>query len=417
MGYFAGVNLSERGLDIMKELFFYRGMTGKQMVTFITKTSNFTLSQEKSVYNYLRTLKNNGLVDSYRLQDTISRGSIFYLSRKGFELIKDILNIEEGGIGNGTIPVDENTIFGDMSYELHSPPLKQPAHHLMQIEFYSHLIMDQETIIRHRNNLYAAKSYTYKGEKNRLRPDAEVSLPTGLCCIEIDRATETHEQLVQKFETYKRYLDYCDNDNSTKRTPIKTILFVVEGKKREYGIRRRWNNVLSAFYKGMKERYWEINLILTTLDEVKRTMHIEKNKRDYEAKAITRLDKLQIESGFFRKGARVLKRNDESTYICAHYINQQDRTYKVVFFAFSHEFESDIYNKHITFEENVFPNFEDAKFFEGIDGLDIDSVEKYVFCNETVHLENKFDHYDVEKERVVALNKLKNDLKVIQLIN
>lgn len=416
MGYFAGVNLSERGLDIMKELFFYRGMTGKQLVTFITKTSNFTLSQEKSVYNYLRTLKNNGLVESHRLQDTISRGSIFYLSRKGFDLMKDVFNIEEGGIGNGTIPIHEKTIFGDMPYELHSPPLKQPAHHLMQIEFYSHLIMDQESVVRHRNNLYAARSFTYKGEKNRLRPDAEVSLLTGLCCIEIDRATETHEQLVQKFETYKRYLDFCEDDEYV-RTPIKTILFVVEGKKREYGIRRRWNNVLSAFYKGMKERYWEVNLILTTLDEVKRTMDIEGNRGDYETKAITILDDLQMESGYYRKGARILKRNDVSTYICAHYINQHERTYKLVFFVFAHEFESDVYNKHVTFENSVLPKLEDETFFEGIEGFDFDAVEKYVFCNDTVHLDNKFEHYEVDKKRVAELSKLKNNLQLIKIQN
>lgn len=413
MAYFAGVNLSERGLDILKELFFYRGMTGKQLVIFITKTSSYTLSEEKSVYNYLRTLKNNGLVESFRLQDTISRGSIFYLSKKGLELIKDILNIDEGQSGSGILPHNEKTTFWDIPYDYQTPPLKQPAHHLMQTQFMANLFADQEHIVSHRINLYAAKIYMYKGKKYRFRPDAELFLPTGTFCVEMDRATESHDQLIQKFETYKRYLEYC-KENEIK-TYINTILFVVEGKKRDHGIRRRWNNILSAFLKGMKDDYPKIRLVLTTLDDMNKTINIENSRERIEDKVSDLIDEMQFEKGYYRAGGKVLNIGNTQQFISAHFIHEEKRTYKIVFFAAVHEFESGIYTKYRVFESNVLTKKGDSTYFEGIEGKAFEGVEKYVFCYDTPQLDHKFDYYEVDKTIVSKFIKLNEDLIVHRL--
>lgn len=409
MAFFMGFNLTERATKVLLTIFFYRGMTAKDLAIFMTGTADYNLSQEKSTHNYLSSLIKQGLVTSYKLQATVSRGSMYYLTKKGLEVVKDILNIDEGQHGSGWLPVTDSTVFWDSPYEYYMPPLKQPAHHLMMIEFFTKLIADQEHIVRHRLNQYASKKYEYQKKQYRLRPDAEIIINDSLYTIEIDRATESHEQLVQKFETYKAYLDYCEENNYGSKLRINTIVFVVESKRREQGIRRRWGNILSAYFKGMGERAHEINLIMTTMDNVMHTIHLEQDRKQLEEAALAALVMDQKASGYKMGGSRVLSKNKQM--LSAHFLHEVKESYKIMFVASTHEFESDIYFKHGVFIDSVVPSQGDVEFFIGIEGRSLEEIEKYAFYNKLQPcLPDSFDYYGVEKKKSDKLMQLKIDL-------
>ena len=137
----------------------------------------------------------------------------------------------------------------------------------------------------HITNFYANLTYVEDKQVKKLKPDAAILLNKNFYAIEIDRGTESNEQLYDKFLKYKTYHDYCKNleDEKTK-LKVHTILFVVESKKRKYGIKRRWTNVLSAFFKAFGADFPPINLIMVPMDETVQTLEFEKQRKDLENK-------------------------------------------------------------------------------------------------------------------------------------
>lgn len=161
MAYFSGYNISPLSEQIIENLLLYRGMTAKQLTYLIDPFP--TLSLEKSIYNYLRILKKQGLVVSYKLQENVSKGSLYFLTKSGYDLAKDIFNVEEGQTGSGWISSEPGlqADLADIPYETFKPPLKQSAHHLMLVNFFIQLksIDVNNDWINHRINLYAAFEY------------------------------------------------------------------------------------------------------------------------------------------------------------------------------------------------------------------------------------------------------------------
>lgn len=291
--------LSEKEVRILTYLFNYRGMRAKDLVVFETNTTCYSLSDEKSIYNYLAKLKRKGLIKSNRLQGVNSLGSLYYLSTNGLELIKSLLNISVGQQGNGFLPIMEETTFWDIPAEYQSPPLKQTEHFLLTIEFFKQLVADKETPYRHTTTFYSNLTYVHEQKMHKVKPDAAVIIDGNFYAVEIDRATENHEQLIQKFLKYKHHYDYCNlaEDKTTVR-PVHSILFVVEERSRRHGIQRRWTNVLSAFFKAFNEKFPEINLILVPMNEVAATLDFEQYRHIMEKKEIEKVAKFYTDEGF-----------------------------------------------------------------------------------------------------------------------
>ena len=291
--------LSEKEVRILTYLFNYRGMRAKDLVVFETNTTRYSLSNEKSIYNYLAKLKRKGLIKSNRLQGVNSLGSLYYLSSTGLELVKNQLNISVGRQGNGFLPIMEETTFWDIPAEYQSPPLKQTEHFLLTIEFFKQLVADKETPYRHTTTFYSNLTYVHEQKMHKVKPDAAVIIDGNFYAVEIDRATENHEQLIQKFLKYKHHYDYCNlaEDKTTVR-PVHSILFVVEERSRRHGIQRRWTNVLSAFFKAFDEEFPEINLILVPMNEVAATLDFEQSRHIMEKNKKEELFKLYSDRGF-----------------------------------------------------------------------------------------------------------------------
>lgn len=403
MAYVFGYNLTNHSDRIMETLMSYRGMTAHQLAAMMCVPYHHSLSQEKSVYNYLRKLKKQGLVASHKLQANVASGSLYYLTQKGYEYAKDLLNIADGKEGTGWTQIymdyDESQL-GDIPYDLYSPPLKQPAHHLMLIDFFLNLNrIDEDKIIKHRNNLYCAKNYQVNGKSYRYRPDGEVIIDDKRFTIEIDRGTESHEQLLKKFETYKQYLDYCAGSGVLE--DINGIIFVVENKRRDHGIKRRWTNILSAFLKVMGKYRKTINLIMTTIDTTKDTIFFELNRDLYEIKAREEVENLLKRKGF----SRIIRWKDNKTGEATFCHAITDTNYQVFFSAISQEFESRIYSRY---EDFLINQIEFAKRYKDIKDFEFNGHGAVIFYNSfKPYIVENTSYYGLNQQSVEQITELK----------
>lgn len=342
MSSYYPLGLTVKEVEILKTIFIYRGLRAKDVATFIHKTFNYSLSEEKSVFNYLNKLKKKALIKSNRLQDVQSLGSIYYLTNYGLEVMKEIFNIAVAQQGNGLLPLTETTTFWDIPSEYQQPPMKQTAHFLLTIDFFKKLVADQLKPFVHQTALYSNLFY-YKGQlEQKVRPDATVYINDNLYAVEIDRATESHEQLSQKFMKYKEYHDFCQQiDDKTKAQTVHTILFVVESRTRRHGIQRRWTNVLSAFYKAFDNKIPDINLILVPLDEVAVTLKFETNRAKYLNLMLDKALTSYKENGFSNYG-----RIDDFRVIANHDHKQSSLVIIQLNLEFESKFYKDIYAAH-----------------------------------------------------------------------
>lgn len=282
MAYTFGYKLTNYTIKMIDFLYIYRGMTALQLSEMLYP-AGYTASQEKSVYNHLRKLKKQGLVESLKLQQNVNPGSLYFLTVKGVDVAKESLNVIPGHYGHGFVKKHfkgNRKSLGDLSYDVYKPPLKQIAHHLMSIDFFIQL--EGLSGVDHRIGLYAKKAFhpplPLSSVKSVIRPDAEISIEEiGNYFVEFDRATEGHEQLRKKFSNYA---DYCEHLKDKEQPLPLGILFVVESKRMTYGMDRRWENVLSAFFEEMREFSDEVNLIMLTLDDVRETVLFEINRRE-----------------------------------------------------------------------------------------------------------------------------------------
>lgn len=366
MAYVMGFNISLRDKIILAFLLSYRGMTAKQLTKFITGNSDFTLSEEKSIYNSLRKLKKQGLIFAHKLQETVANGSMYYLSPKGYSLALDLLNVEAGQKGEGWLPYESSfeTNFADLPYEVYSPPKKQTAHHLMLVDLFLQLIEIGDEIpegVPHRLNLYSSQKYLLKDgphmEPRKLRPDGEILINSKRYTIEIDRATENHEQLVEKLKMYKAYFEHCKRTEETNT--IQGIIFVVEDRRRVHGIKRRWTSLLAAYVKVLYPEWRHIPLIMTSKTFVTETIIDERvilNDTIEDVKTRTDLMMPSHSTGkrhvHYNFGTQVHPNN---TYTIHYGTDSGFSCYNSVI---CHQFDSRLFNAYIHLKKNIVSNLQ-----------------------------------------------------------
>ncbi|WP_336883832.1 replication-relaxation family protein [Priestia koreensis] len=398
MPYLLGYNLSPLSLNLIYQLFIYRGMTATQMASSLY-TDQYLVSQEKSIYNYLGKLKKQQLVTSLRLQDSYSKGSIYYLTPKGYEFAKSWLDIQEGQRGTGWMKGARGQ-FADLSYELYRPPLSQTTHHLLLIDLFIRLNSLKMDGANYRLNLYASVTYNDGVKKQRYRPDGEIYLGNGRTyTIEIDRGTESHEQLRQKFKVYRQYFDYL---TETKQNGIPFgILFVVEDKRRDHGIKRRWKNVAAAFFEEIGEYHEQVNLILTSLEMLPQTMRFEIQRQNYEAAAFRRIKKIINNSDFDSWDSHSLRYDDQLVEMGYSYGCKKAGYYLMLNFI-CQTYETRIYSRMI----NMWSIFQQKGIITTLRTPDI--IQKNIFYDGSgaPYLIEELEQYDLSHEVKWAFKEL-----------
>ena len=263
-------------LNILKYLFVYRATSAIQLAKIVYKTKYPTISNEKFIYGELAKLRKQGLVKMYKPQVHLYKYSLYFLSPQGLEYIQNSLDLVEGQTGDGWFPNNLDS-HGWFKFEVYSPPLEQVVHHTMLVDFFINITVVEGSEIKHRNNLYA-KRKTWSN--HILRMDAEVCYGGKNIAIEIDRGSESHQQLIEKFKGYLRY--FKDLETKNMEIDFRDILFIVDNiKLRDAGLKRRWLNVMAAFYKAMGDYAFKVDLHFCTLDDAYKLLTYEFNEPGY----------------------------------------------------------------------------------------------------------------------------------------
>lgn len=262
--------VSPTQMDLMNLLSCYRGCTAKQLAKMHYDIAEVTKSNVSYMHAQLNVLEEYNLVTFFKPHPRVSKYSIYHLSRLGLERFLRHQQVEEGYKGEGW--VSAATDYGYFDYEVYEPPKNQVQHHSLLIDMFTILL---RLNVQHRNNLYAKRELVDRQHRTMLRPDGEMVIRNENYMIEIDKGTESHAQLIEKF---KNYYNYCTEYYSHfGNYDVKSIVFIVNGAHGGH-LQRRWNNVLAAYYKAMGELHDKITLYLVLESEFEKFVTIETNK-------------------------------------------------------------------------------------------------------------------------------------------
>ncbi|MGG3854249.1 replication-relaxation family protein [Caldifermentibacillus hisashii] len=363
MSIISEYRLTNCSMKLLELLFYYRGMTALQLTKMYYDSENPLPTQKSNIHNYLNKLKKQSLVTSKKLDESIYLGSIYYLTSKGFEAAKEMMNIEVGAKESGFILLNERSGIptqSDLPYNLYQPPKLQMSHYLLLIDLFIQLRIqfNDDEAIDHRLSMYCSTPYTIDSIDYKIRPDAEVLLPhKESYWIEVDRGTESHSQLLAKFNNYKNFLIYLKENNL--EIPFKGIIFVTDAKQRLCGLKRRWANILSAFLKEMYPFDTDLRLILTPLNEVENTLRFEMNRNELNESASHLLDE-NLKLRGYKKMLPFVKTVDKTLF---YFIAKNETAYKIIYVNVSNAFDSSVYTDfhHFTKELSIIQQKNEVK--------------------------------------------------------
>lgn len=316
------MKIDQRRLDILNYLFDYRGMNAKQMTAFIYRTPYFSTSNVKQVQRDLKNLIDCNYVTKFLYNEPMfdnegviktQKVSMYYLTQLGYTHMLECYNVLQGQAGSGFL-IDPSFVYGDIPYTTHTPPQKLVDHHLMAINSFIQMSVGGKPI-PHRNNLYAAKRFDDK----RLRPDAEALINGEIYFLEFDRYTENHEKLVEKFETYSAYFNTLD-EQELKR--MGKIVFIVDGDGKD----RRWNNILSAYLKGIGNHLTRIPLIMCESNELNILLRYETEQEAITKDILMELNQYENSAYFTLNNLIVFKIVDNQNIELVTFQHQYDST-------------------------------------------------------------------------------------------
>lgn len=262
-----GQLVRQKQRKIILLLYRYRGATNDQLrrVLYGHLASNRN-GQLANVSRFVKSLKDMKLVKSASCHP-YSKEELNFLTASGIEYFHE--NFDISGNNDLKLGFFELGTFGSFNYDILKPPTTYIEHHLMTVN----MIIDYDDSAFFRNNLYAVKEYKYFGndtnerygceKKAKLKPDCEMFFldKNVLIAVEVDTGTERFDKLVDKFNNYRRYFDYCiDNDIDI---PYGGILFHTKKGNEKLTVEedQRWQTILKAAVEGLSYYCWQVDII------------------------------------------------------------------------------------------------------------------------------------------------------------
>lgn len=252
-------------IEIMVFLYYVRGATNEQLRRYLYSHCNSKrTTQLANTSKFVSELKKNGFINSVSCHPH-SKGELNFLTSKAITYLIENERIMVGKPeGNEELGFAIEGTHGEFEYSMLKPPTRYIEHHMMTVD----LFLDYKKIGRFRNNLYCARTYKYKEEKDiyersgKLRPDSEfISNKGAYFTIEIDTGSERYKDLVIKFENYKRYFDYCLNNDL--KIPYVGIIFHTKKGSARLSIKddKRWQTICKAAVEGFSYYCWTFHLL------------------------------------------------------------------------------------------------------------------------------------------------------------
>jgi DNA-binding MarR family transcriptional regulator len=245
--------IRENQLTILVLIYRYRCLSNEHLAKIIYKNNPSNIETKKSnVSRQITILKNYGMIDSEKSLKN-SKELFHFLTSKGVEYVKRHLEIDRQ---------NSNAGFGRILGDFNAQQLKKINSNMEHYKIFLDLVTKSNTLSKFniRHNLYSVRKY---GINDRVRPDGELQLlgdPDQLCALECDTGTERYSQLLEKFNNYKRYFDYCNENN--QKIPWVAILFVRNKEHKSYKSDERWHTIIKAAIEGLGDYCFKISVII-----------------------------------------------------------------------------------------------------------------------------------------------------------
>ncbi len=253
-------NVTRKQQAIITLIFQFRGLIYDQLIDELSYRfagGPPTFSFRKNTYKDLQKLEDMDMIE--RAPIKLSRTKdLISLTEAGLEYVKELLGILPGHVGSGW-----GNDWGDFPIELQRPPRpSSPAiyHHLMLTD----ILLQLERIknenpqwsVDYRDNRYASERFDLDGVTYRFKPDGDILVSGRRFLLEVDRGTEFADKLREKFQSYRRYLEFKEWGG---RRPI-GVLFVCN-KETALGFQKRWTLISKIFWEELSEWRTRFNLI------------------------------------------------------------------------------------------------------------------------------------------------------------
>lgn len=253
--------ISNKQKQVTILLYRYRALTNEHLRRLIFgHLGSDSNGQKANISRYTAGLRNMKLIESFSCYP-YSKEYIHCLTTKGVEFVKEQVIIDSD---NPLVGFD-GIHFGDFSTTILKPGLKNLEHTMMLLDFAFKINAD----VRH--NLYAVKNYFYLDritdnqfyqKAGKVRPDGEIlTKKNGLLgCIEIDTGSERFEQLVAKFNNYRRYFDYCVKNDI--KIEWEAMMFVCKESNIEIKKDLRFKTIIKAVCEGLQYYVWSFDVLI-----------------------------------------------------------------------------------------------------------------------------------------------------------
>lgn len=312
MIFWRNCRISEKQLQALIFLYKYRGLTNEHLRILIFGHLDSTPEGQKAnISRYVAGLRKMKLIESQSCYP-YSKELIHYLTNKGVEFVKTQIAIDPEGYEMAGF---NDEPYGNFEATLLKPPLKNKEHTMMFLDF----SIQHRKHINIRHNLYAVQEFHfYQSVSNttgiykpgKIRPDGEILLDKGyLFSLEIDTGTERYEQLVAKFNNYRKYLDYCiENDLAAAWVGM---LFVCKESNLPIEKDVRVHTIIRAACEGLKYHCWNFYLQIFRGDHIKLNTLLVEDEMFFKRLGIpipSKTNPIKVEK---QKKAERLKREEE----------------------------------------------------------------------------------------------------------
>ncbi|WP_096201874.1 replication-relaxation family protein [Bacillus sp. FJAT-45350] len=270
-------------VQILIFLYYVRGATNDQIRRYLySHCTSKRATQLANTSKFISGLKKMGFINSASCHP-YNKGEMNYLTAKAIEYLleSEKIMVSAPESNDSQLGFDIDGVHGTFEYSMLKPPLQFIEHHIMTVDFYLKYV--RNTSFRH--NLYCVRSYKYVdiegnySKNGKLKPDGEILNNTGsLIALEVDTGSERYKDLVKKFENYKRYFDYCvENDI---KVPYIAILFYTKRFEDNLPLEedKRYQTILKAAVEGLKYYCHEVVIMLKFKDSYLKNLMQEKKE-------------------------------------------------------------------------------------------------------------------------------------------
>lgn len=241
-------------------IYRHRGLTNEHLRRiFYSHLKSNIQGQKANISKFVSPLKKAKLIESSSCYP-YSRELIHSLTKKGVEYVKENIIIDPKNCMAGF----NDEIGGDFDAKLLSPSLGYIEHTMLFLDFVSRY--KQFPI---RNNLYAVQNYTYNHQISfssivkktaSIKPDGEIILGKKVWSLEVDTGHERFSSLLSKFSNYKKYLDYCFDENQKKAWH--GIFIVTKQSELPFEKDIRLHTILRAASEGLQHYVYDFPVFI-----------------------------------------------------------------------------------------------------------------------------------------------------------